>query len=327
MSLDARKNFALSTVATAPSPATSGTSLSVASGGGAFFPAAPFNAVVWPTGANPTNANAEIVRVTSKGTGDNWTITRTQESTSARSIVAGDQIMQAITNKTLSDIEAEFANYVPTTRTVNGYALSANIALVKADVGLGNVDNTSDATKNAATATLTNKTLTEPIMDRQLLLGSASVPSTPASGYGRVYGAGTTAVRPRFMNNSGTEEEILTYSTARFKTGTFNISSTGSQNVTGIGFTPKMIEFEWLPEASTSNGGNASGSYSADGQFSRCTYNSTRYSDATKALVLSTTGTSANIIEFTVTAVASGQFTINVTAISSTRTIWYKVWG
>lgn len=33
-----------------------------------------------------------------------------------------------------------------------------SLALVKADVGLGNVDNTSDATKDAATANLTNKT-------------------------------------------------------------------------------------------------------------------------------------------------------------------------
>lgn len=32
-------------------------------------------------------------------------------------------------------------------------------ALTKTDVGLGNVDNTSDATKNAATVTLTNKTM------------------------------------------------------------------------------------------------------------------------------------------------------------------------
>lgn len=39
-----------------------------------------------------------------------------------------------------------------------------NAALVKADVGLGNVDNTSDATKNAAVATLTNKTLTSPVI-------------------------------------------------------------------------------------------------------------------------------------------------------------------
>jgi hypothetical protein len=40
--------------------------------------------------------------------------------------------------------------------------INAPTGIVKADVGLGNVDNTSDATKNAATATLTNKTLTNP---------------------------------------------------------------------------------------------------------------------------------------------------------------------
>ncbi len=40
--------------------------------------------------------------------------------------------------------------------------LKTDLGLVKGDVGLGNVDNTSDATKNSATATLTNKTLTTP---------------------------------------------------------------------------------------------------------------------------------------------------------------------
>lgn len=39
------------------------------------------------------------------------------------------------------------------------------VTLVKGDVGLGNVDNTSDATKNTATATLTNKTLTSPVIN------------------------------------------------------------------------------------------------------------------------------------------------------------------
>jgi len=104
MSLDARKNFALSTVATAPSPATSGTSLVLNAGDGANFPAAPFNAVIWPTGANPTRANAEIVRVTAKST-DTLTITRTQESSSARTVIVGDQIMAGLTSKSLSDIE------------------------------------------------------------------------------------------------------------------------------------------------------------------------------------------------------------------------------
>jgi hypothetical protein len=40
--------------------------------------------------------------------------------------------------------------------------LVADLGLTKSDVGLGNVDNTSDATKDSAVATLTNKTLTTP---------------------------------------------------------------------------------------------------------------------------------------------------------------------
>jgi hypothetical protein len=44
---------------------------------------------------------------------------------------------------------------VPTSRTVNGQALTANVTLTKSDVGLGNVDNTSDANKPVSTATQT----------------------------------------------------------------------------------------------------------------------------------------------------------------------------
>ena len=43
--------------------------------------------------------------------------------------------------------------------------LSNPHSVTKAQVGLANVDNTSDATKNNATATLTNKTLTSPIIN------------------------------------------------------------------------------------------------------------------------------------------------------------------
>lgn len=41
---------------------------------------------------------------------------------------------------------------VPTTRKVAGHALSADVTLAKGDVGLGNVDNTSDANKPVSTA-------------------------------------------------------------------------------------------------------------------------------------------------------------------------------
>lgn len=47
---------------------------------------------------------------------------------------------------------AAIANLVPNTRTVAGKALSANVTLVKADVGLANVDNTADSAKPVSTA-------------------------------------------------------------------------------------------------------------------------------------------------------------------------------
>ena len=102
--MDAHKNFAYSLVATAPSPATSGLSLIVTAGQGALFPAAPFNATVWITGANPITTNAEIIRVTAINT-DTLTIVRAQEGSVARTIVIGDQIAATITAKTLNDIE------------------------------------------------------------------------------------------------------------------------------------------------------------------------------------------------------------------------------
>jgi hypothetical protein len=52
-----------------------------------------------------------------------------------------------------------------TGKTLTSPAITTPTGLVKGDVGLGNVDNTSDATKNSATATLTNKTLTSPVIN------------------------------------------------------------------------------------------------------------------------------------------------------------------
>lgn len=107
MPFDAHKNFAYSNVATAPAPAASGTSLTVAAGEGADFPAAPFNAVVWVAGAIPRKTNGEVVRVTAIA-GDVFTITRAQEGSSARTVLVGDQIAAAVTAKTLTDIENLF---------------------------------------------------------------------------------------------------------------------------------------------------------------------------------------------------------------------------
>lgn len=105
MSFDAHKNLATGTVLTAPTPATSGTSLTVGTGEGARFPTVPFNATVSPANVLPTPANAEIVRVTNVS-GDILTITRAQELTSARNIIVTDQISNTITAKVLTDVES-----------------------------------------------------------------------------------------------------------------------------------------------------------------------------------------------------------------------------
>lgn len=109
---DPHKNFAYGAVLTAPSPATSGTSLVLGSGQGALFPQpstdGAFNIVIWPTGVAPTAANAEIARVTARAT-DTLTITRAQEGSAARTVVVGDQVDLGPTAKVFADMDTLIA--------------------------------------------------------------------------------------------------------------------------------------------------------------------------------------------------------------------------
>lgn len=90
-----RKDLGTSTVLTAPSPATSGTSLDVQSGHGARFPEAPFYVIAHVDGTLPTIDNAEKLLVTAVST-DTFTIVRAQGVTSAQSIATGWRISNAI---------------------------------------------------------------------------------------------------------------------------------------------------------------------------------------------------------------------------------------
>ena len=89
------KDYATSTVLTAPSPADSGTELVVQSGHGARFPAAPFYVTVHPPSEFPTLDNAEKLLVSSKST-DTFTIARGEADTDAKSIEAGWRISNAL---------------------------------------------------------------------------------------------------------------------------------------------------------------------------------------------------------------------------------------
>lgn len=108
----------------------------VAAGQGALFPAVPFNATIWPASTQPTSTNAEIVRVTNIST-DTLTITRAQESTSARTVIVGDQIAQTVTAKLFTDLTASIpAVLAPTAVKTGAYNAQAG-DFVPCDVSAG----------------------------------------------------------------------------------------------------------------------------------------------------------------------------------------------
>ena len=157
---DATKNFAFSLVATAPSPAASGTSLVVTAGDGAKFPAAPFYAVCWPAGTQPSSTNAEVIRVTAVST-DTFTITRAQDGSTAQSIAVGWNVDNNIVAGLLGQFMATSV-YDP-----------AGIA--------------QQVVGTTATQTLANKTLTSPSVNELTVSGL-----TGASAASRYVGATTS---------------------------------------------------------------------------------------------------------------------------------------
>lgn len=86
--------------------------------------------------------------------------------------------------QTALNLKANSADVVPNTRTVAGKALSSNITLAKGDVGLGNVDNTSDANKPVSTAQATaiNAKVGSPNSTITGLAYYPTVASLPATG-------------------------------------------------------------------------------------------------------------------------------------------------
>lgn len=80
--------------------------------------------------------------------------------------------------------------------------VKTDLALAKSDVGLGNVDNTSDATKNTATATLTNKRITRRVL---ALSANSATPAINTDNYDVVHITAQTAAINTFTTNlSGT---------------------------------------------------------------------------------------------------------------------------
>ncbi len=183
------KNFAYSTIATAPSPATTGTSVVVAPGDGAKFTIGA-NAVLWPAGVDPTAANAEIVGITGVAT-DTLTIVRSQEGTTAQTVAVGWQIDQGTTNALLAELtdlnSAQTLTNKRITKRVLG--LSANSATPAI-----NTDSYDVVHITAQTATITGFTMSGTPVDGDTLRVSITGTAAVAITWGTSFEASTVAL-------------------------------------------------------------------------------------------------------------------------------------
>jgi hypothetical protein len=151
MTFDAHKNFALSAISNAPSPATTGLTMIVVDA--SVFPAVPFNATIWPATSGASVTNAEIVRVTGI-TGNVITVVRAQEGSTARAVLVGDQIAATLTVKAITDIENAVGIGLPTGWTEDGSS-PANVDMHGAtlDVDGGHITNLTDPSNPQDAAT------------------------------------------------------------------------------------------------------------------------------------------------------------------------------
>lgn len=112
--------------------------------------------------ATQTLTNKTLTSPTIGGT-SSWNGSTSGATTLRASAVAGSTALvlpaanDTLTGRTTTD--------TLTNKTLTSPVINTPTGIVKGDVGLGNVDNTSDATKNAASVTLTNKTLTSPVIN------------------------------------------------------------------------------------------------------------------------------------------------------------------
>lgn len=108
--------------------------------------------------------------------------------------------------------------------------------------------------------------------------------------------------------------------TGGFYAGTFTISATGNKAITGVGFTPKFVMFDWVATASSSADNNTSGWMTATAQFAKwSSSNSAGNSSARNAytnLCLATGASASSTANETAAYVSmdADGFTINVTA-------------
>lgn len=156
MALDNYKNLALAQIATPPSPATTGTTMTFVAGQGAYLPTPPFNVTIFNGASFPTPANAEIARITAMS-GDSVTaMVRAQEGSTARAIVANDYAAATFTTKFVTDItdsSNQVSGTLPNARLNANVTVGTSVAVGTNPASVGAIrlpNNTTIVARNAA---------------------------------------------------------------------------------------------------------------------------------------------------------------------------------
>ncbi len=115
----------------------------------------------------------QILRVNSAGTSTEWTTLISSDVGGLGTIATQNSNSVSITGGSISG--ASITGYTPTTTTVNGHALSANVTVTKGDVGLGNVANLDTSTSANITESTNKRFVTDAMV---VVLGNTSGTNT-----------------------------------------------------------------------------------------------------------------------------------------------------
>jgi peptidoglycan/xylan/chitin deacetylase (PgdA/CDA1 family)/Pyruvate/2-oxoacid:ferredoxin oxidoreductase delta subunit len=107
-----KRDLANANIATAPSPATSGTTLVLAAGMGTIFPTPPFYITAVDNSVLPTPSTAEIMLVTGKST-DTLTVVRAQKGTTAKTITNTWRVFNGIYRDDVQSYAHDMATFCP----------------------------------------------------------------------------------------------------------------------------------------------------------------------------------------------------------------------
>jgi len=114
------------------------------------------------------------------------------------------------------------------------------------------------------------------------------------------------------------------------KLGTLTVpASTGNLSVTGLGFTPRLVRFTYLPTSNTTSAVGAYGVMTAAGQFTTAWFAESagysRYSDpSAHAIAINTVASTTPIASASFVSMDSGGFTINFDNVVSGLIIGYE---